>query len=649
MFLRSQVRKKDGKEHTYWSVVENKRLHDGRVAQRQVLYLGEVNDSQREAWRKTLDAHSPDSDVTSQIALFPHDRPTPTDDERVVQIRLDQLSLCRPRQWGGCWLALELYRQLSLDTFFAEHLPASRKGTRWDRILRVLVTQRLLAPGSEWHLHRDWFERTALADLLGEDFGLAEIHKLYVTLDQVLPLKDKLFAHLRDQWRDLFGANYEVLLYDLTSTYFETDTPEDPVDPRRHGYSRDHRTDCPQVVIALVVTPEGFPLAYEVLPGNTADNTTRTGFLEQIEARYGKAQRVWLMDRGIPTEAVLEQMRASDPPVSYLVGTPKGRLSALEKDLLERSWETVRAGVQVKLLPQDGEVYVLAKSNGRVDKERAIRRKKLRRLLARLHELRKQLPERDKLLMALGAAKKEAGRFYALLKITVPAAHQVVRAETFSFKFERARLRVVRRREGSYLLRSNLTGRTPGQLWSYYMQLVQVEEAFKNLKGDLAVRPVYHQKMERVQAHILVCVHQLHPARMFAATITSRGQRSDPARRAGKVLRGANGGRASAHDRRTHRDPDPPHATGERSANTLGATQPDVAGATPAQDHRRQSGPCNRVVETSGASPKKTQQIPPSSSPIRQEGLISRDPKITTLPKNECCRANFIRRQNLVI
>jgi len=258
------------------------------------------------------------------------------------------------------------------------------------------------------------------------------------------------------------------------------------------------------VVIALVVTPEGFPLAYEVLPGNTADNTTLKGFLEKIESRYGKAQRVWLMDRGIPTEAVLEQMRASDPPVSYLVGTPKGRLTALEKDLLERKWESVRAGVKVKLLPQDGEVYVLAKSNGRMDKERAIRHKKLRRLLARLHELRKQLPERDRLLMALGAAKKEAGSFYALLNITVPGAEQAVSQKTFSFQFDRARLRVVRRREGSYLLRSNLTGKTPGELWSYYMQLVQVEEAFKNLKGDLALRPVYHQKLERIQAHILV-------------------------------------------------------------------------------------------------------------------------------------------------
>ncbi len=321
--------------------------------------------------------------------------------------------------------------------------------------------------------------------LLGGDFSLAEIHKLYATLDQVLPLKEKLFDHRRNQWRDLFGAKYEVLLCDLTSTYFETDTPDDPDDPRRHGYSRDHRPDCPQVVIALVVTPEGLPLAYEILPRNTADNTKLKGFLAQIEARYGPAQRVWLMDWGIPTEAVLEQMRASVPPVSYLVGTPKGALTVLEKDLLDRPWETVRAGVQVKLLPQ------LAHSAGRVDKERALRRKKLRRLLARLPELRRQLPARDQLLMALGAAKKEAGRFYALLHITVPAVDQAVRAEIFSFRCHRPRLRVVRRREGRYLLRRNLTGRTPAQLWTFYMQLAQVEEAFKNLKGDLRVRPVY--------------------------------------------------------------------------------------------------------------------------------------------------------------
>ena len=393
----------------------------------------------------------------------------------------------------------------------------------------MLVAFRLLSPGSEWRLHRDWFQRTALADLLGDDFGLAEIHKLYATLDHALPLKEKLFDHLRGRWAGLFGAKYDVLLYDLTSTYFETDTPEDAADPRRHGYSRDHRPDCPQVVIALVVTPEGFPLAYEILPGNTADKTTLKSFLEKIEARYGKAQRVWLMDRGIPTEEVLTQMWQSDPPVQYLVGTPKGALSALEKELLARPWEQVRDGIQVKLLPQEGEVYVLAQSAGRIDKERAIRRKKLRRLLARLQELRRQLPQRDALLMALGAAKKEAGRFYALVKITVPVAGETVSAGNFHFGFDRARLRVVRRREGCYLLRSNLTGRPGAELWNLYMQLVQVEEAFKNLKGDLSVRPVYHQKMERVEAHIFVAflAYALHVClrqrlRAVAGGLTSR-------------------------------------------------------------------------------------------------------------------------------
>ena len=356
-----------------------------------------------------------------------------------------------------------------------------------------------LAPGSEWRRQRDWFERPARAAWRGADFGLAEIHKLYATLDQVLPLKENRVDHLRAKWRELFGAKSGVRRYDLTSTYFETDTPDDPADPRRHGYSRDPRPDCPQGVIALVVTPEGLPLAYEVLPGTTADTPTRKSFLEKIEARYGQAQRVWLLDRGLPTEAVREQMRASDPPVSSRGGPPKGRLTTLEKDRLERPWETVRAGVQVKWLPQDGEVYVLAKSAGRVDKERAIRRKKLRRRIARLPERQKQLPERDKRLMALGAAKKAAGRFYALLKIPVPAAEEAVPAKSFSFRRDRAR-----RREGSYVLRSNLTGKPPAELWSYYLQLVQVEEAFKNLNGDRALRPVYHQKMARIRAHILV-------------------------------------------------------------------------------------------------------------------------------------------------
>lgn len=529
MFLRSQIRKKDGKTHTYWSVVENKRLHGGRIIQRQVLYLGEVNDSQREAWRKSLDAFVDGEETPRQIALFPHDRPAPADDARVVQIRLRDLTLHRPRQWGGCWLALELYQQLGLDTFFAERLDPSRKGTRWERILQVLVTYRLVSPGSEWRLHRDWFERTALADLLGGNFGLAEIHRLYECLDHVLPLKEQLFAHLRERWSDLFGAKYDILLYDLTSTYFEIAVPEDPNDKRKHGYSRDHRGDCPQVVIALVITPEGYPLAYEVLPGNTADKATLREFLAQIETRYGKARRLWLMDRGIPTEATLEEMRAGNPPVQYLVGTPKGRLSALEADLLKLPWSEVREGIQTKLLAKDGEVYILAESLGRVQKERAMRRRKLRRLLARLRELQQKAPRRDQLLMALGVAKAEAGRVYSVMKITVPAARQKVSPDTFHFRIDRPKLRAVRRREGRYLLRSNLTDRDPGALWNLYMQLVQVEEAFKNLKGDLAVRPVFHQKIERIEAHIFVAfiAYTLHVClrqrcRGLAAGLTPR-------------------------------------------------------------------------------------------------------------------------------
>jgi hypothetical protein len=249
-------------------------------------------------------------------------------DASIVRVKLSELRLRRPRQWGACWLALVLWRELQLDQFWSKRLGSSRKGTRWGQVLFVLVAYRPLSPGSEWRLHREWFRRSALADLLGEDAGLVEIHKLYRCHDRLLAHKQAVFDHLVGRWRDLFNISYDVLLYDLTSTYFEADPPFPEGDKRRFGYSRDHRPDCVQIVIALVVTPEGLPLAYEVLPGNTADKTTLRGFLERIERQYGKARRVWLMDRGVPTEEVLAGMRAADPPVHYLVGTPKGRLRA---------------------------------------------------------------------------------------------------------------------------------------------------------------------------------------------------------------------------------------------------------------------------------------------------------------------------------
>jgi len=500
MFLRAKIRRKDGKAHRYWSIVENQRVGRGRVVQRHVLYLGEINDSQELAWRRSIEVLEEGAARPRTLALFPEDRCEGLlPDDSIVRLKLSQLRLARARQWGACWLALTLWRGLQLDRFWQERLPASRKGTRWDQVLFVLAAYRLMAPGSEWRLHREWFARSALADLLGEDAGLAESHKLYRCHDRLLAHKQALFDHLVGRWRDLFNASFDVLLYDLTSTYFEADPPFAAGDKRRHGYSRDHRPDCVQVIIALVVTPEGLPLAYEVLAGNTADNTTLEAFLARIERQYGKARRIWLMDRGIPTEEVLAQMRQSDPPVQYLVGTPKGRLSRLEKDLLAKPWQEARPGVQVKLLAQDGELYVYAQSRDRVAKERAMRRRQVKWLWQRLKQLAGMTLTREELLMKLGAARAHAPTAWRLIAIDVAEDRA-----NFSYRLDRDKLRQARRREGRYLLRTNLTEDDPARLWELYLLLVRVEEAFKNLKGDLAIRPIFHQLEPRIEAHIFI-------------------------------------------------------------------------------------------------------------------------------------------------
>ena len=501
MFLRKTQRKKDGKTHEYWSVVESKRVAGGGVVQRHVLYLGEINSSQAAAWRKAIEVLDDHTGRPRTMALFPEDRCTGlTAGASVVQLRLSKMRLCRPRQWGACWLAGQLWQTLQLDRFWADRLLPSRKGTHWDQVLQVLVAYRLIAPGSEWKLHRDWFGKSAMADLLGADFGLVEAHKLYACHDLLLQHKNALFAHLTARWRDLFNADFDVLLYDLTSTYFEinaSDVAEG--DKRRHGYSRDKRSDCPQVVIALVVTPDGLPLAYEVLAGNTADCTTLRMFLARIEQQYGRARRVWVMDRGIPTEAVLAEMRASDPPVQYLVGTPKGRLSRLEKRLLAKPWQQARPGIAVKLLAEGDELYVFAESIDRVSKERAMRRRQLKWLWKRLRELAAMEVPREEMLMKLGAARARAPTAWRLVDLEMDKE-----SSRFSYALNRQKLRRIRRREGRYLLRTNLTENDPALLWQYYTQLVAVEQAFKNLKGDLAIRPVFHQEERRVEAHIFI-------------------------------------------------------------------------------------------------------------------------------------------------
>jgi hypothetical protein len=500
MFLRASTRKKDGKEHRYWSVVENRRLAGGRVVQRHVLYLGEINSSQELAWRKSIEVLDDAAGAPRTLALFPEDRCEGLlPDESIVRLRLSALTLRQPRQWGACWLALTLWQALGLDEFWAERLPASRKGTRWDRVLFVLTAYRLIAPGSEWRLHRSWYGRTGLSDLLGADASLADPHVLYRCHDRLLMHKQALFSHLVERWRDLFNASFEVLLYDLTSTYFESDPPLEPDDKRRHGYSRDHRSDCVQIVIALIVTPEGLPLAYEVLPGNTHDASTLKQFLARIEQQYGRAERIWCMDRGVPTEAVLEQMRTSDPPVRYLVGTPKGRLNRLERALLDKPWHQARPGVRVKLLAEDSELYVLAESGDRIAKERSMRQRQLKWLWARLAQLQGMQLSRDELLMKLGAAQSKVAAAWRLVDIDV--AEQ---GAGFTYGLNRKKLRRVRRREGRYLLRTNLTESDPVKLWNYYLQLGQVEEAFRTLKSDLAIRPIFHQEQERIEAHVFL-------------------------------------------------------------------------------------------------------------------------------------------------
>jgi len=506
LFLRAHERRKDGKVNTYWSLVENRRCAGGRVVQRHVLYLGKLTAAQELSWEKTAHQFSalpPASPVLPGLASA---RELQAKEAAAIAVHLSQFRIERPRQWGACWVALTIWNLLKLSEFWSSRLPPSRQGTRWLNVLITLVIYRLIDPGSEWRLHRQWYEQSALGDLLGEDFGLAAKDNLYRCLDRLVSHREELFKYLQGRWRDEFGAKFDVLLYDLTSTYFESDPPFPEGDKRRFGYSRDKRPDCVQVIIALIVTPEGYPLAYEVLAGNTSDKTTLKQFLEKIETLYGKANRVWVMDRGIPTEEVILEMQQAERSIHYLVGTPKGRLSRLEAELVKLPWQQARPSVRVKLLPKDKELYVLAESQDRLHKERAMRLSKLRTLIKRLKQLQqfKKKLTRDELLVAVGQAKQQAGRAFGLLDVRWPEAGEAINAQTFTFRLSLARYRKWYRREGRYLLRTNLTGTDPKVLWEYYLQLVAIEAAFRNLKGDLQIRPIFHQKEERIEAHIFV-------------------------------------------------------------------------------------------------------------------------------------------------
>ena len=500
MFLRSYKRRKNGKWHEYFSVVENRRVINGKTVQRTVLYLGEITSSQEETWRKTLEVFDQDTGKTQQKLLFADDAAIADCDIDSIKVKLSQMQLCRPRSFGDCWLGCELWQKLGLDEFWANRLDSCRSDISWAKVLKLLVVNRLIRPGSEFYIHRQWFDKTAMDELLSTDYRIAAKDRLYRCLDRILEHKEDLCKHLKSKWEDMFGIEFDVLLYDLTSTYFEGLCEQNP--KAKFGYSRDKRFDCRQVVIALIVTPEGFPLGYEVLPGNTLDKTTLRFFLKKIESMYGKARRVWVMDRGIPTEEVLAQMR--DENIQYLVGTPRAMLNKLEYKLVELDWKQANDNVVVKLLAQDNELYVLTKSKDRRAKERAIRKYKLRKYLQGLARLRRNCRNRDKLLERLGALKQQAGKSVKCVDLIIPAQGSRVTPENFSYSLNRDTYKKMILRDGMYLLRTNLTETKPDVIWERYVLLTQVEAAFKSLKSDLAVRPVYHQLEHRVEAHIFV-------------------------------------------------------------------------------------------------------------------------------------------------
>jgi transposase len=502
MFLRYTLKKKDDKIHRYYSVVENRRLPDSRTVQRTVLYLGEINDQQQTAWRKTLEVFDEDDQAYRTMSLFPEDREVPVDVLDSIQVKLSGLELRRPRTFGSCWLGCELWHELGLDEFWQQRLPEAREAVSWEKVLQLQVVNCLLDPGSDFRLHRQWYVDTAMDELLETDFAVAAKDRLYRCLDRVLPHKQELFVWLKQKWADLFHSDFDVLLYDLTSTYFEGEMEQNP--KAKRGYSRDKRPDCLQLVIALVVTTDGLPLAYEVMKGNTSDRTTLPAFLKKIEDTYGKARRVWVMDRGVPSEAILKDMRDPQRQTFYLVGTPKSKINQHEKKWLDLPWQKVRDSVEVKLYEHEGELYVLAKSGGRQAKENAMRRKRLARLLRKLRAMRKSLPKRDQLLLRIGAARKEAGRAFGFVKIQMPAARQAVTRQTFSFEVDKAKLKAAEQRDGHYLLRSNLTGEDPAVLWTRYVQLTQIESVFRSLKSELSIRPIGHQLEHRADAHVLI-------------------------------------------------------------------------------------------------------------------------------------------------
>lgn len=502
MFLRQHRRQKDGKDHGYWSLVETVRTPDG-PRQRTLCYLGELNSSGQARWLKTIEVFNEHGEA-QQLKLFPSEVEPPEDDPNVARVLLNKVRLERTREFGSCFLGLELWKRLELDKFFEELLDGDRAEVPWSRVAAVLGINRLCAPGSELSIEQRWFPKTALDDLLGIDEEKLNDTRLYRCLDRILPHKTKLERHLKQKYGELFGAEFDVLLYDLTSSYVEGAAETNPL--MRRGYSRDHRGDCKQVVIALIVNAEGFPISYETFDGNRSEVTTLEVVLRMVERKYGKARRVWVFDRGIISEANLAALRRRNG--QYLVGTPRAQMKKFEQELLDPNWEQVRGEVEVKQVPVPGgeETYILCRSLARREKEKAIRNLFSSRMERALGKLEKRVAEgklknRNKIERSLGRIQARHAHVNDLYQIEVNEQDGQARLDWKVIESRRAWREM---REGAYLLRTNLRGESAEELWTKYMQLTEVEAAFRALKSELSIRPFFHQVERRVKAHILV-------------------------------------------------------------------------------------------------------------------------------------------------
>ncbi len=505
MFLRRNDRQKDGKGHTYWSLVETVRTPDG-PRQRTLCYLGELNGSAQARWLKTIEVFNEQGESHQLLKLFPSDVEPPEDDAGVARVRLDQVGLERSRRFGDGFLALELWKRLELDGFWEALLdrPDDAADVPWSRIAALLAVNRLCAPGSELAIEERWYPATALDDLLGIAEGKINDTRLYRCLDRLLPHKTQLERHLTGRYGELFRAEFDVLLYDLTSSYVEGAAEKDPM--MRRGYSRDHRPDCKQVIIALIVNGEGFPLSYETFDGNRADVTTVEAVLRMVERKYGRARRVWVFDRGVVSEENLEALRRRGG--QYLVGTPRSKLKQFERQLLEGGWEQVRPDVEVKLVPtpQGEETYILCRSTARQAKEQAIHSRFSTRMEKALTALQKRvgegkLKDRNKIERRLGKIQARHPQVADLYEVGVTEKDGALALQWQALE---GRQTWQRAREGAYLLRTNLPPDKPESLWKNYIQLTEAEAAFRALKSELSIRPIFHQLERRAKAHILV-------------------------------------------------------------------------------------------------------------------------------------------------